>query len=183
MGYSEEHAQRMVKLQNDIKAICDGDSDESIVKIEGSRQLTRYSRLHELLLPYWTRLFNKLKCTNVSDVNLYGVCLPRPVLDIMFSTLKSMNLCKLSLNSVQLGSDGLLKLSSYLKDNISLKNLMIGCDTIDLPAASSLSDAIKNHPCLAGVGFIYCGLDNAAALRIILEGWEGKRRKRSLEYK
>lgn len=106
----------------------------------------------------------------MSDVNLYGVCLPRPVLDIMFSTLKSMNLSKLSLCSVRLGSDGLLKLSSYLKDNTCLKNLMIGSDTIDLPVASSLSDAVKDHPCLEGIGFIKCGLDNAAALRIILEG-------------
>lgn len=26
MGYSEDHALRMEKLQNDIKAVCDGDN-------------------------------------------------------------------------------------------------------------------------------------------------------------
>ena len=79
-----------------------------------------------------------------------------------------LNLVDLTLFNTALGSDGLLKLSSFIKESTSIQNLTIG-GTINLSVARSLSDAVKDHPSLERIGFTRCGLD-ANMVRKVLEG-------------
>ena len=88
---------------------------------------------------------------------IFEVIMSKPVLDIMFSVLQSVDLKTLTFYDVELGNDGFLKLSSFLRENTSVKKLCIGGDLIDdTSVASSLSDAIKNHPNLEILVLVKC---------------------------
>ena len=68
MGYSAEDAQLMEKLQNDIKAICDGDSDKNEIGLSGSEPGTIIPH-HDMMIPHWQKLFKALN--GRTSTNLY----------------------------------------------------------------------------------------------------------------
>jgi len=174
IGYSEEDAWLMEKLQTDIKNYCEINNDDTKIdlrgKIEEPGVILPY---HDMLLPHWQKLFKALngRTSSIKAMSLMGISLPTTVLDIMFSASKSINLEEFATVSVGLGRDGFLKLSSFIRENTSLKNLTIGGDLIDdLSVASSISYAIENHPTLELLILAACGLNNAGILGNILEG-------------
>jgi len=161
------------KLQTDIKNYCKSNNDDTKIDLRG--KIVEPSVIlpyHDMLLPHWNKLFKALNGrTSIKAISLMGISLPTVVLDIMFSALKSINLEEFATVSVGLGRDGFLKLSSFIRENTSLKNLTIGGDLIDdLSVATSISCAIENHPTLELLILAACGLNNAGILGNILEG-------------
>jgi len=103
------------------------------------------------MLPHWQRFGSSLSGrTNVERVEFHGISLPVPVLDIILPALQSMdNLTHLSFNVVKLRDDGLLRLSSFLRKNTSLRHLNFSWKQIgSFAVTGALSEAIKNHPTL-----------------------------------
>ena len=176
IGYSEDDAKLIEKLQNDMKNYCDGDGGETEIKLVCGYDVTDLSIMipNGYILPHWKKLAKVLiGRTSVENVDLYGISLPTSVLDIILPAFQSMNLSRLYLCNVGLGSDGLLRLTSFLEENSSLKDLYFGGDSMgDNSIASSLSGAINSHPNLQVVVLVNCGLNinNDGALRIILKG-------------
>ena len=172
MGYSQDDAQAMEKLQNDMKKYCDvSENNDVILKGRGGDGLP----YHDLMLPHWKKLFKALHGrTSINEFTLIGVSLPSVVLDIMFPALQSINLEEFGISSVGLGTDEFVKLSSFIKDSTSIKTLCIGGDTInDMSVASSLSDAVKGHPTFQTLVLVKSGLNNAHILGKVLEGCSG----------
>jgi len=174
MGYSEEDARLMEKLQSDIKTYCDGElsSDEAEVILRG-RNIDMLPH-HDMMLPHWKKLFKTLnnRTSEYIKLSISGIHLPVSVLDIVFTTLQQpVILKKLVLCGVGLGIDGSMMLSSFIKNN-AIEYLCIGSDPIeDLSVATALSDALNNHPTLQLVAFARVGLsNNTNILEIILEG-------------
>ena len=180
IGYSQERAQLMEKLQNDMKKYCDGNEDD--IEVKGN--LGSILQHHDMMLPHWQKFANGLRGrTSIKALTLMGISLPIPVLDIMFPALQSTNLEQFGLVKAGLGSDGFQCLSSFLKTNTSLKTLALCGDLIDdMSVASSLSDAVKGHPTLREIGFVECGLNNASILGKLLEGCSGLREFRLVGY-
>jgi len=88
-------------------------------------------------------------------IKIFGISLPVSVLDIMFN--QSSNIEYFGLLNVGLGNEGLLRLSSFVREKSSVKSLCIGGDLIDdMSIASSLSDAVKDHPTLEKFILIAC---------------------------
>ena len=74
----------------------------------------------------------------------------------------------LRLYEVGMGVDEYTCLSSFLTQNTSLRNVVLGEDLIqDLSTATSLSDAFRNHSTLDLVAFERSGLDNTEVLEIM----------------
>ena len=170
MGYSQDDAQRMENLQQDMKAYCDGVDETEIGLDGGGREALPH---HDMLLPHWQKFAKGLKgCTKVEDVNIYGVSLPRPVLDIILPTLQTLNLETLTIYKTGFGDEEYLGLSSFLKQNTTLVKLFLGGDVInDISVATELSGAIKNHPNIGLLSFTKCGLSsNPEILETMLEG-------------
>ena len=165
VGYSQNDAQLMEKLQNDMKKCCDED------KIDLRGRPGVILPHDDWMLPHWKKLAKALSA-RATDFRILNITMPESVLDIMLPSLRSNNvLTKMSLCNNNLGNEGLLRLADFLGINTSLKSLCFGYETInDLSVASSLSDAIKDHPSLTGVGFIGCGLSNIEILEKMLEG-------------
>lgn len=159
----------MEKLQNDMKKYCDGSSNETTINIEASNPGVSL-RHHDLMLPHWKKLFKALHGRTLECIQIFEVIMSKSVLDIMFPTMQSVDLKTLTFYNVKLGNDGFLKLSSFLKENTTLKDLAVGTDHLDnTSVASALSDAIKNHPTLEQM-FI-SGLDSSnIILGKVLEG-------------
>ena len=172
MGYSEHDADLMVKLQTDMKKYSDGDYAE--IKLCSMRYYGGVLPHHDLMLPHWKKLAKALEGrTSVEQQFLIqNNSLPVPVLDIVFPTLQTMNLETLTLFTTELGNDGFLRLSTFLRQNTSLVFLNLGGDTItDMSVANTFSDAIKNHSNLHMIMLLDCSLSNGTdILRIILEG-------------
>ena len=171
IGYSQGQANAMVKLQHDIKKYYDGYSDETIIKLEGRPD--GILPHHDMMLPHWQKLGKALHgrtSINSLSIEFYNIHLAPPVLDIMFPALQSMDLYNITLNRNDLGYDEYMLLSSYIKENSSLKYLTVEDNDIDLSIAPSLSDAIKDHPTLERVSFVNSGLNNAAVLEKVLAG-------------
>ena len=169
IGYSEDDAQLMEKLQNDMKKYCDGSDKNILLRGRNSPILPH----HDMMLPHWQKLFKALsgRTSETFDVNVGGICIHRPVQDFMFSALQSMNLSSLVLCNVELGNEGLLRLAAFLGENTSMKKMVLGGETIDdLSIASALSDAWKIHSSLYTIGLVGCGLNNIPILEKILEG-------------
>ena len=178
IGYSNEEASAMENLQNDIKAICYGDSDKTEISLRGSEPGTVIPH-HDMMIPHWQKLFRALNGLT-STLHITDISLPIPVLDIMFP-IQSIDLKTLTFYDVKLGNDGLLKLSSFLRENTSVKKLCIGGDLIDdISVASSLSDAIKNHPTLEILVLVrcFCAEHDTGILEKIMEGCCGLRELR-----
>ena len=171
IGYSNEDAQAMEKLQNDMKKYGDVGIDETEIELAGANAADVTLPHHEILLPHWQKFANGLRGrTNVERIEFVGISLPASVLDIMFPTLQSMNLNELMLFGSRLGNEGFRSLTASLKQNTSLARLKIGSDMIDdISVADCLSDAIHNHPSLDSFMLVQCGL-NSDILRIIFEG-------------
>ena len=174
-GYSLENAYRLENLQNDMKAYCE-DNDNNQIELLGRNVEHEPLPHNDMMLPHWQKFAIGLKRrTSVEEVQILGISLPVSVLDIIFPALQSLSLKDVTLFNTGLGNEGFQCLSAFLKDNRSLKELFIAGDTIDdMSVASSLSDAVKDHPCLKVVGFVKCGLNNVAILEVILEGCKGK---------
>ena len=85
IGYSEDVAQSMERLQNDMKKYCDGDmgNDNTEIKlIPKDSQGDDYSSTlphHDLMIPHWKRLTKAFH--HVTTVEIWNICLPRPVLE------------------------------------------------------------------------------------------------------
>jgi len=168
----------MEKLQNDIKKYCDDGSEVTKIDLKGIPGIIL--PYHEMLLPHWQRLANRLRGrTKMEDVQMQimGISLPISVLDIILPAFQSMNLTKLTLGDVALGRDGFQRLSSFIRENTSLDRFCFGGDMIDdMSVASGLSDAVKCHPNIALLAFTKCGLcNNPRILEKILEGCTGLR--------
>lgn len=176
IGYSEDVAQSMERLQNDMKKYCDGDmgNDNTVIKlIPKDSQGDDYSSTlphHDLMIPHWKRLTKAFH--HVTTVEIWNICLPRPVLETIlpqFHHLKSLLLL-----DANLMNDELECVSSFLKENSSLERLIIQGNIIDeISAASSFSDSVSNHPKIEKLMLTMCGLDNSVVLDIILEGCKG----------
>lgn len=161
IGYDEDAAQLMEELQNVMKKYCDGDDDN---KIELSGRFGGILSHHDMLLPHWQKLFKTIHGRNsVIKVEIAGISLPIPVLDIMFPVLQSINLESLTLYHTGLGNDGLQCLISFLEHNSTLLALWIVADINS--TASSLSKAIEGHPRLDIIVLMECGLNDATILR------------------
>ena len=146
MGYSELDARLMEKLQQDMKNYCDS-SDEIQIKLEGRMGPTAVLPYHDLLLPHWNRLFNELNGrTSTKRLFSTGISLPAPVLDIMFPVLQSMNLEVLGLIKVGWGREGFLKLSSFLRENTSIKHFsLVGMQSMNqLPVHCQMPSTITH---------------------------------------
>jgi len=156
-----------------MKKYCE-DNDNNEVELLGRDIGLEPLPHHDVLLPHWKKFAIGLKRrTSVEEVQIMGISLTVSVLDIMFPALQSLE--SLTLYNTGLGYEGLQCLSAFLKENTSLSQLFVAADTIDdLSVASSLSDTVKDHPCLKVVGFVQCGLNNATILEVILEGCKGK---------
>lgn len=169
IGYSQAQATAMERLQNDMKKYCDWKAshwkDNEINLVGKRRDILPH---HDMMLPHWQKLLKTLR-TNIDTIKIFNISLPVAVLDIMFPSFQSLNLVHLTLHQTGLGSGGLLKLSSFIKESTSIQNLVIGVATFNLSVAKSLSDAIKEHPSLERIGFTQCGLDENMA-RKVLEG-------------
>lgn len=167
IGYSEHTAQAMEKLQNDMKKYTDSCSDHTGILLKASGVSLPH---HDMMLPHWKKLFKALHGrTSVEEIIFCNICLPPPVLDIIFPALQTINFNGLILGKVALGRDGHQRLSSFLKDNRGLKSLVLGNDVIDVSIANSLSNAVKDHPTLNVFGLVHYGLNNIPILKKLLE--------------
>ena len=118
IGYSNEEAEAMEKLQNDMKRYCDADRDQTYVKLGRDAGINddMINIPNRYILPHWQRFAKGLNGrTSVEDIAISGITLPVSVLDTIFPTFQSINLSNLSLSNVGLGSDGLLRFSSSSK--------------------------------------------------------------------
>ena len=125
-----------------------------------------------MMIPHWQKLAKSLDGrTSVEEVQIFNISVPISVLDIILPALQTLNLETLRLHEVGLGVDEYTCLSSFLTQNTSLRNVVLGGDLIqDLSIATSLSDAFQNHCTLELVVFERSGLDNIEVLEIILQG-------------
>ena len=175
IGYSEADAELMEQLQNDIKKYCDGgDANNDEIYLKGRHEIGLTLSHHDIMLPHWKKLAKALeKRTNMTEVVISGISLPLPVLDIIFPALQSTNLENLVLSAASLHSDGSAgyqRLTSFLRENTSLKEIFLW-DVIDnMSVATSLSGAIKNHPTLEKLMLLGGGLNEIPALETILNG-------------
>jgi len=167
LGYSEDDAQSMEELQNDMKKYCDNSGDADII-LRGRGEGTPLP-YHDMILPHWKKLAKALKGRTNVEFLITGISLPISVLDVMFPAVQMMNLQTLQLLGVDMGNTGLLRLAAFLGDS-SLSGIALGWDAIDESVAKPLADALKNHPTLERIGFARCELHNVAVLKMILEG-------------
>ena len=101
LGYSNEDAQLMEKLQNDIKKYCNGGGDETSLTILGQYYSFNPIPHHDMLLPHWQKFAKCLNgCTSLVDLQITTISLPASVLDILFPVLQSMNLSNLELSGM-----------------------------------------------------------------------------------
>ena len=174
IGYSEDDAQTMNHLQQEMKYYCDNEEDMIVLQIGDDPPNSRYQH-NDWMIPHWKAFFKAIQRqrTLVDTFYIRHIHLPVSVLDMMFPALQSMNLEKLGLKDTDLGSDGLQRLISFLERDSSLNDLYIdfnGDNIDDVSVASSLSDVLKEHSTLNKLLLYNGGLNNATILRIILEG-------------
>ena len=170
MGYSEEDAQLLEKLQTDMKKFCDESGGVDIVLRGRGEGALPY---HDMMLPHWKKFAKTLSSgrTSVEYIGFTGISLPVSLLDIVFPALQVANIVELSLFGTGLGNDGFQCLSSFLENSSSLTMLGVGADKIDeLSVATSLSDALKIHPSLEEVFISLCIGHNTSVLEKILQG-------------
>jgi len=168
IGYSEDDAPLMERLQNDIKKYCDEENETTIV-LNGSPSVIL--RHHDMMLPHWQKLAKALHGrTSINSIRIAAISMPVSVLDIMLPTFQSMNnLVDLRFCAARLG--GYRKLLSFVKDNTSIQKFVLGMQELgNVTIANTLADAVNDHPSLEIIGLIQCGLNNATVLGIILEG-------------
>ena len=172
IGYTEDNALAMERLQENMKEYCDG-GGETTIRIYGRGE--EVLPHHDMMLPHWKKLAKSLSGrTSINSIQICSVSLPISVLDVMFSALHSVDITQLVLDGTDLGKVGLHRLISFLGDNKSLRYLGIGEDLLnDISIASSLSDSIQNHPSLERVGLSSCGLNNYDVFEKVLEGCTG----------
>jgi len=180
IGYSNEEAEAMEEIQKDMKKYCDG--DDEVIMIESDLSVLDYGKTtiellggcpgrevtphHDMMLPHWKKFAKALiGRVSVEILTIVGISLPVSVLDIIFPTLQTMNLSDLRLVDVGLSNEGMLRLSSFLRPNKTIWNLILGVKGVDdLSVATSFSDAIINHPKLLGLSMGGCGSNIASGV-------------------
>jgi len=171
IGYSNEDAQTMNQLQQDMKFYRVFEEDTIVLGVDSPNNGYQHN---DWMIPHWKKLFKALNGRTLVDTfYIRHIHLPVSVLDMMFPALQSIKLEKLGLKGTDLGSDGLQRLISFLERNSSLNDLYIdfnGDNINDMSVASAFSDALKGHPTLNKLLLYNGGLNNANVLRIILEG-------------
>ena len=88
LGYSEEQAQGMEELQNDIKKLCDGDfEDETDLTLQWIND-EHIILHHEMMTSHWNKLFKKMNGrTSVQSFDIRRFYMPVSLLGNMFSAL------------------------------------------------------------------------------------------------
>jgi len=172
----------MRELQRCMKKYCDTDNECNVIKLEvgtNNSGSNRYSH-HEWMLPHWKELFKALRGrTSVTNVIIRRIHLSVSVLNIILPSLKTLpKLTRLTLDDTKLGDDGLQRLVSFLNHNSTLEDLKIHYHRWerinDLSIATSLSDAVRNHPTLKRFVLDYPTVFNGTdILHIILNGCVG----------
>ena len=166
MGYSWNDAQEMENLHKNIKKCIDGEYSEPhhLLITRSGEDFDYVVPHHDIIIPRWKELAKSLirgtliEQVHIKRFSIVGVSLPVSVLDIIFPAIQSMKLDELSLVDVGLSNAGMLRLSSFLRENRTIWNLIIGVNGVDdLSVASSLSDAISNHPKLLSLSAGRCG--------------------------
>ena len=147
IGYSQDDAQIMNQIQQDMKYYRDIYEDTIVLDAEFPNSEYQHN---DWMIPHWKELFKALRLRGhshyVETFYIKHIHLPVSVLDMMFPALKSMNLEKLGLKGTDLGSDGLQRLISFLEQDSSLYDLYIdinGDNFDDMSVASNFSDALK----------------------------------------
>lgn len=130
IGYSNEVAQLMEKLQHDMKKYYDG-SGHTVVELRGRRVNNLPLPCNDMMLPHWKRFVDEIR-RYVDTIHIVEICIPISVLDMIFSAVQ---LQKLQLIGVDLGNEGLLRVVAFLEDHssASLHRLALGWDAIDDP--------------------------------------------------
>jgi len=176
IGYSQDDAKLIEKLQNDLKRYCEEDRGETKIELDGEggrRNEETINIPNRYILPHWKRFATALNGrTSFEEINIRGISLPVPVLDTIFPALISMNLRDVVLCNVGLGNDGFQHLSSFVKGSTSIRYLALGGEEVhDLTVAESLSNALHSHSSLEHAGFIDCfgNATDAIVLEKILE--------------
>jgi len=59
IGYSNEDAQLMERLQNDIKKYCEDNDDNTEIDLRGRMEPGAVLPHHDMMLPHWKKLFKK----------------------------------------------------------------------------------------------------------------------------
>ncbi|KAL9186893.1 hypothetical protein ACHAXT_010613 [Thalassiosira profunda] len=140
MGYDAEAAAALEFLQLDIQALCEGGEgdDARVINLRGrvsddaDESISTYSRFlggptphSDLMIPHWERLAKTLALGDVENFVVASINLPRPVLDTILPALSmSHNLSNLELMHTDMGSAGVLRLSSFLRNNTSLTSVV-----------------------------------------------------------
>ena len=158
IGYSNQEAQQMENLQNNIKKYCEDNEDNTEIDLRGRMEPGAVLPHHDMMIPHWQKLFKALRGHGkVNMIKIFGISLPVSVLDIIFN--QSSNIEYFALLNVGLGNEGLLRLSSFVREKSSVKSLCIGGVGVridDMSVASSLSDAVKDHPTLEKLVLVAC---------------------------
>ena len=174
MGYSEDDAQLMEKLQNDMKNYCD--SSDTDINLHGRNGVGALNH-HELMIPHWNKLLKALKGRTNVEFGITSVSLSTSLLDVVFPALQLVNIVELTLFGCGLGDEGFQCLSFFLGNNSSVKSLGVGADQIDnWLVARALSGAIKDHPSLEEIFVANCVGHNTRNLSTILLGCTTKKR-------
>ena len=98
LGYSEDDAQSMEELQNDMKKICDNSGDADIIlRGRGDGAPLPY---HDIMLPHWKKLAKALKGRTNVEFRITGISLSISILDVVFPAVQMMNLQSLQLLGV-----------------------------------------------------------------------------------
>ena len=86
MGYSQDDAELMEKLQTDIKKYCDGElSSDDTIDLRGREDFSALSH-HDMMLPHWKKLFKTLNnhTSEYIKLSISGIHLPVSVCLILF---------------------------------------------------------------------------------------------------
>ena len=82
IGYSQDDAQAMEKLQNDMKKYCGG-VNETTIELNGRDDIGAL-RHHDFMIPHWKKLLKAVQGRTKLEFHIAGISLPTSLLGIVF---------------------------------------------------------------------------------------------------